>query len=86
MATKEEVFQQLIDVLEDLFEIDPSTVTLESEFYDDLDIDSIDAVDLMVRLQELSGRRVDPEEFKNIRTVEQCVSVVQRLYETHEST
>ena len=83
---EEEVFEQLLVVLEDLFETDPTTVTLDSKFYEDLDIDSIDAVDLMVRLKEISGQRVDPVEFKNIRTIAQCIGVVQGLYEKTENT
>jgi len=84
MASREDVFEKLLEILEELFEIEPESVTMESEFYEDLEIDSIDAVDMMVRLREVSGRRVDPEEFKNIRTVGQCVKAVQKLYDSAE--
>ena len=80
----EEIYKQLVDILEELFEVDPATVTMKSHFDEDLEIDSIDAVDLMVRLQEISGHRVEPEEFKSIRTIEQCVIAVQKLYAENE--
>lgn len=76
MKTKEEILATLREVLEELFEIEPERVTPEANLYTDLDIDSIDAVDLMVRLKELTGRKIDPEEFKNVRTVGDVVEAV----------
>ncbi len=80
MPTKEEILSQLTDILEELFEVDPSAVTLESQLYDDLDIDSIDAVDMMVKLKEITGKRLDPEDFKDVRTVGDCVDAIADLY------
>ena len=76
---KSEIFTQLVVILEDLFEIDPDLVSMESRLYDDLDIDSIDAVDMMVRLKELTGQRIEPDDFKDVRTVAQCVQIVDVL-------
>ncbi|MEX2489987.1 MAG: acyl carrier protein [Pseudomonadales bacterium] len=80
MTSQEQIFSQLVTILEELFEIDPSTVSMETEFYEDLDIDSIDAVDMMVRVKETSGHRLDPDVFKNVRTVGDCVSAIHALY------
>ncbi len=77
--SEDEIFSQLVNILEELFEIDPATVTLDSELYEDLDIDSIDAVDIMVKLKDISGRRLDPDQFKNVRTVGDCVVAVKSL-------
>ena len=48
--TRDEILAHVRSVLSDLFEIDPSRVTPEANLYSDLEIDSIDAVDLLDRL------------------------------------
>ncbi|MDX6038275.1 acyl carrier protein, partial [Acinetobacter baumannii] len=65
--------------MEDLFEIEPETVQLDSNLYSDLDVDSIDAVDLVVKIKELTGKQVKPEDFKNVRTVLDVVTVIQNM-------
>lgn len=73
MPGKEEIYTQLVSILEELFEINPEEISLEKKLYEDLDIDSIDAVDMMVKLKELTGQRLEPEDFKNVRTVQDVV-------------
>lgn len=73
MPEKNEIYQQLVDVLEELFEIDRSDITPDKNLYEDLDIDSIDAVDMMIKLKELTGRRLEPDDFKSVRTVQDVV-------------
>ncbi len=65
--------------MEELFEIAPEDVQLESNLASDLDIDSIDAIDLVVKIKELTGKQVNPEDFKNVRTVEDVVVVIQNM-------
>jgi len=79
MRTKEEILEKLKSVLADLFEVEPDNVTLSANLYEDLDLDSIDAVDLVIKLKELTGKMVKPEEFKNVRTVSDVVDVVYKL-------
>jgi acyl carrier protein len=80
VPSNEEIYVQLVDILEELFEVDPAKVSIDSQLYDDLDIDSIDAVDMMVRLKEITGKRLDPENFKDVRTVGDCVDAISELY------
>lgn len=80
VPSNEEIYSQLVEVLEELFEVDPAKVTINSHLYDDLDIDSIDAVDMMVRLKEITGKRLNPEDFKDVRTVGNCVDAISELY------
>ncbi len=65
----ENLLNKFQDLLENEFDIERSKVTLDSLLYDDLDIDSIDAVDLMAWMVKLTGKRMDPENFRNVRTV-----------------
>ncbi|AJI75460.1 phosphopantetheine attachment site family protein [Francisella philomiragia subsp. philomiragia ATCC 25015] len=74
--SKEQIFVQLQDILNNLFEIDKDDVTLDSTLYEDLDLDSIDAVDLVVQLQNFTGRKFKPEEFKSVRTVGDVVDTI----------
>ena len=63
--------------LADMFEIPPERITLDARLYEDLDLDSIDAVDLIVKLGELTGRKIKPEAFKAVRTVGDVVVCVE---------
>ncbi|NDX31876.1 acyl carrier protein [Acinetobacter baumannii] len=76
MLSQEQVLTKLREWMEDLFEIEPETVQLDSNLYSDLDVDSIDAVDLVVKIKELTGKQVKPEDFKNVRTVLDVVTVI----------
>jgi len=77
--TKEEIFTQLQDTLSSLFEIKPEEITLESKLFEELDLDSIDAVDLVVKLQKQIGKKIMPEDFKTVRTVQDVVDVIYKL-------
>ena len=79
MENKDEILSQLKNILSELFEIDPETVHPEATLYDELDLDSIDAIDLVVKLQEMTGKKVKPEEFKNVRTVQDVVDSIYEL-------
>lgn len=79
MQNQEEIYQKITQVLEDLFEIDPQQVSLESNLYEDLDIDSIDAVDLVVELKKITGKKIKPDDFKSVRTVQDIVDAVVNL-------
>ena len=78
-ANSEAVLQRVSEVLEQLFEIDPADIRPESRLYEDLDIDSIDAVDLVIELKKITGRKIQPEDFKAVRTVEDIVNQVVKL-------
>ena len=77
--TQEEIFQKLREVLVDSFRLDPAAITLESHLFTDLDLDSIDAVELAIQLQEITGRRVKADEFKHVRTVRDVVVAVHTM-------
>jgi acyl carrier protein len=71
----------VIDLLADMFELDKASLTAESNLYEDLDIDSIDAVDLAVKLKQLTGKRLQPEVFKTIRTIGDVVDALAGMTE-----
>jgi acyl carrier protein len=71
----------VVDLLAEMFELDKSELTAESNLYADLDIDSIDAVDLAVKLKQLTGKRLQPEVFKTIRTIGDVVNALAGMTE-----
>ncbi len=79
MVTREEILSQVRLELQALFELSEDQITLEARLYDDLDLDSIDAVDLIVRLQEVTKKRIRPDQFKSVRTVSDIVDAVEEL-------
>ncbi|MGN0856819.1 MAG: acyl carrier protein [Candidatus Spyradenecus sp.] len=84
MKTREELFEAIKQILVDEFECEAEAVTPEAQIFQDLDLDSIDAVDLMVRLQRMTGLRVKAEDFKQIRTLGDVLDVVERLLKEQE--
>ncbi len=79
MDSKEEIHARLKEVLVELFEIDPAKITPEAHLYQDLGIDSIDAIDLLLRLKELTGKKIQPETFKHVRTVADVTEAIHAL-------
>ena len=79
MNSQQEIFDKIVQVLEDLFEVDPDKVTPEARLYEDLDIDSIDAVDLVVELKKITGKKMQPDDFKAVRSVQDVIDAISRL-------
>ena len=79
MATEAEIEQKIKDILVADFECDPARLTPDVNLFADLDLDSIDAVDLIVRLQQETGKKVDPESFRQIRTLRDVTTAVVQL-------
>jgi acyl carrier protein len=76
---KEAIYERIVVILNETFEIDASRVTPEARLYDDLDIDSIDAVDLIVQLKPWVGKRLNADAFKSVRTVQDVVDALHLL-------
>ncbi|MFH2344156.1 acyl carrier protein [Enterobacter cloacae] len=79
MTEQETLYQEVSALLIKLFELDPELITPQARLYEDLDLDSIDAVDMVVNLQKKTGHKNKPETFKAVRTVQDIVEVVEQL-------
>jgi acyl carrier protein len=75
--SRDDILARLRIDLEEMFEIPPEQITLDARLNEDLDLDSIDAVDLIVKLGELTGRKIKPDAFKSVRTVGDVVVCVE---------
>ncbi len=73
--TREEVFEKVSQKISELFDIDRSKITPEARFQD-LELTSLDAIDLVIELQQMTGRKVKEAGLRSIRTVDDLVTVV----------
>jgi acyl carrier protein len=76
MTTKEDIYKEISSVLHETFEIPLNLIKIEARIFEDLDLDSIDALDLIVKLQNYTNRKIAPEVFKLVRTVGDVVDAV----------
>lgn len=76
VPSRDEIFGKLKEILSDSFELDASKIQLESTLYEELDLDSIDAIDIFTQLREMTGRRPDPADARKVRTVNELVDFV----------
>ena len=75
----DEIFQHTRKVLIELFEVEESQITLTAKLYEDLDIDSIDTIDLLIELKRFANKEISPEQFKDARTLGDVVQVIAAL-------
>jgi acyl carrier protein len=74
--SKAEIGDWVSTLLQEMFELDAAAITPEANLYNDLDIDSIDAVDIVVKLNQTTGKRIQPDVFRSVRTVGDVVNVL----------
>jgi acyl carrier protein len=77
--TKEEILNKMRNILAEEFDVGKDAVTPEAKLYDDLELDSIDAVDLLVKMKEFIPGKIDPELFKKAVTVQDVVEILYPL-------
>lgn len=75
--TRAEIYNRVVGILVKTFELDQADIKPESRLFEDLDLDSIDAIDMFVELHEVTGRRIDVKVAREIRTVEDIVKLVE---------
>jgi len=79
IKSREEILEHLRGVLSELYELKPEQIVPEANLYSDLELDSIDAVDLFLTLKEITGRKIQPQTFKDVRTVSDVIDAIQAL-------
>ena len=82
--SKEDIFNELKTILVDDLEIPEAEIKESSNLFTDLDLDSIDAVDIAVRMQRYTDKKLPPEEFKKIQTIDDVVNSVWNLMNSNE--
>lgn len=82
--SKEDILEELTRILVEELEIPSEKIVGSSNLFTDLDLDSIDAVDIAVRMQRFTDKKLTPEEFKQIQTVDDVVNAVWTLLNNNE--
>lgn len=77
--TRQENLEKLADILGELFETPRVKVVPEATLYQDLDLDSIDAIDLVLKIQVMTGRHIVAQDFKHVRTVNDILDCIEKL-------
>jgi acyl carrier protein len=75
--TRDEIMTRVRDLFAKHFDIDPARITPEARLFQDLDLDSVDAIDMAVELQAWTGRRLPEESLRSIRTIADVVSTIE---------
>ena len=79
--TRDEIFRHVQTTIAELFELDPAEIEPESTIFKDLDLDSIDAIDLVAKLQQFTGQRIDEDTMRSVRTVADLVRILAKQLE-----
>ncbi|MDP8033765.1 acyl carrier protein [Pasteurella atlantica] len=77
--TEQQIQTLLSEALEELFEIDPADITLETNLYEDLEIDSIDAIDLIDYIKRKTGHKLQADDFRSVRTVSDVIQAILKI-------
>ncbi len=80
--TRADIFDKVSRTMVEMFELDSKSVTMEARLFEDLDLDSIDAIDLAAKMQEFTGKRLTEDELRKIRAVADVVDVLEKMLGT----
>ena len=83
--TRAEVQEKVVAMMSEMFELSPEQLKPEAKLFEELDLDSIDAIDMVVKLQEMTGRRVNDAALKKVRTVKDVIDLVDEHYKAAEA-
>jgi acyl carrier protein len=74
---RDEILSEIRTSLHEMFEIEPDAIIESARLREDLDLDSIDAIDLAVKLKDLLGRRIELSLLKELRTVSDVLDLIE---------
>ena len=81
MLDEAQIYDILKTTLTELFEIEPARIHKDANLYEDLEIDSIDAIDLIDHVKRKTGYRLVAEDFRHVRTIGDVIAAVLRKQE-----
>jgi acyl carrier protein len=78
-TSQDEIVAAIAEIIEEVTGIEPSEVTPDKAFIDDLDIDSLSMVEIAVQLEDKYGVKVPDEDLAGLKTVGDAVGYIQKL-------
>jgi len=76
------IYEKLKELMVSEFKLDANSISLEKRISDDLQLDSLDKVDLLLSLGDYLGEKIDPALFKDAHTVQDLVDLVAPIWKT----
>jgi acyl carrier protein len=76
---KAEILREIQIMMKELFELDPDRVQPSARLIEDLELDSLDAIDLAVKVEESTGLALDEAKIRSLRTIEDVIVAVGAL-------
>ena len=77
--TRAEILVEIQRMMKDLFELDADRVQPEARLIEDLELDSLDAIDLAVKVEESTGKALDEKKIRSLRTIDDVIVALQEL-------
>ena len=74
--SKNQILEQVKDLMSQQFEIDPKEITLDTNFQEDLDADSIDLTEFILTLEDAFCKEIPDEDAVKIKTVIDAVNYI----------
>ena len=71
------VLYQIKEILKDTMDIDESKITLDAKLKEDLELDSLDSVELIMSAEEEFGIEIPDEDVMNFKTVNDIVNYIE---------
>ncbi len=69
------IFEKVAQILADYKDVDPSSITLEASFAEDLGLDSLDTVEIVMSLEDAFSVEIEMDE--SLKTVQDLVNLLQ---------
>ena len=82
MITQDDIFNKIKEVLVEEFEVNPDDITLKANLFTDLELDSLDAIDLMVTLDKELEIEIKTETMQDMRTIEDVCDFIKSAMKT----
>lgn len=76
VLTRDDVFERVRVTMQELFEVEADKIQPDTKLIEDLQLDSIDAIDLAARLEEITRHRLGEEQLRTLRTVDDVVTLI----------
>lgn len=74
--TRESLLARITVILQEQFDVEPDSITPAARLREDLDIDSIDAVNLMIELKSITAKKITLENFHQVKTIADLIEAV----------
>jgi acyl carrier protein len=74
--TRESLLARITVILQEQFDVEPDSISLAARLREDLDIDSIDAVNLMIELKSITAKKITLENFHQVKTISDLIEAV----------